>query len=130
MNKNQRTMEKINKTNEQLQDEFEQALQTLSEKLYNLLHYGNYKLDRVSRDFSTNRVSFASMTVGKHHLILEDSKKESLIGEGSQVTLSLPDNPVNEQVLEIWERATIQNDIDFYNGKLEKLMKIKAELGI
>lgn len=116
-------MQNLNKV---LHQEFEDALQTLTDKLDRLLHYGTYTFERMSRDFETNRISFAVMKVGDHRLVLQSSK--STLRDGTTVEITLPGNPVNQDMLNAWDRQTIQSDIDYHQKELDKLNKLKEEL--
>ena len=121
-------MEQNNKTNEQLHEEFELALQNLSEKLYALLHYGSYALEYLNRDWQTHVVRSAHMKVGKHRLILQATDWDKEDPKGTEVTINLPDNPVTEDMLAQWDKQTIQRDIDYHQRQLEALLERKKEL--
>ena len=121
-------MEQNNKTNEQLYEEFEQALQNLSEKLYALLHYGSYALEYLDRDYETHAVRFANMEVGKHRLRLQATDWDKENPKGTTVTINLPDNPVTEQMLALWDAQVIDRDIAYYQQTLNDLIKRKEEL--
>lgn len=121
-------MEEINKTNEQLHEEFEEALQILSEKLYALLHFGSYQLEYLNRDWKTNAVSWANMNVGKHRLHLKATDWDKENPDGTEVTINLPDNPVTEDLLALWDRQTIEKDIAYHQCQLNDLLKRKEEL--
>ncbi len=119
--------EKINKTNEQLHQEFEDALKNLEEKLYNLLQYGSYALTDLMRDFKTNKVNHATMKVGKHHLFLKCDKYCYSSQDGTEVTLHFDNNPVSEEMMESWDRLSIQKDIDYYQKQLDALIALQKE---
>lgn len=115
-------MENNNKTNEQLHEEFEQALQNLNEKLYALLHWGSYELHYVNRDFNTKKVTWADMRIGDHRLILRGNSDIPGM-DGSEVTFKFPNNPVNEELLNSWDKQSIQKDIDYHMECLKKLVE-------
>lgn len=123
-------MEKNTKTNEQLHQEFEQALANLSEKLSALLHYGSYTLEQLSRDFNSQKVEWASMTVGKHRIILQATSEKYGREEGTEVRVFLPENPVNEELIKAWDKQTIDSDIEYYQTKLNALLNQKENLNI
>lgn len=118
------------KTNEQLHAEFEQALQTLSEKLGNLLHYGSYELSYINRSLTNDAVTWVTMKVGEHTLTLQPTSQYFPDREGTEVRLLLPDNPVTQEMLDSWDRQTLQRDIDYHKKELEKLNKRKEFLGL
>ena len=120
-------IKEINKTNEQLHEEFEQALQTLQEKLYNLLHYGNYDIDDISRNLTTNRLQSMGMIVGKHRLVLRNKEMFGR-GPGSTVEITFEENPVNQSLIDAWDRQIIDRDIAYHQRELEQLQRVKEEL--
>lgn len=119
----------MEKTNEQLHQEFQDALKTLCEKLYNLLHYGSYSLEYVNRDFKTNVVTSAHLRMDDALFVLKLSDKlKFLQKEGSEVTLLLPDNPIDQKLLDAWDIQSIDNDIAYHIKTLEALQKQKSNL--
>lgn len=122
-------MEQNKKTNEQLHEELEQALANLSEKLRNLINNGSYKLVNMSRDWTTQALSWATMEVGPHRIHLQASSPYG-DNKGTEISLSLPDNPVTQEVMESWDRQTILHDIEYHQSNLEKLQARKKELGM
>ena len=119
----------MDKTNEQLHKEVQDALKVLSEKLYNLLHYGSYSLDYVNRDFETNVVNSASLRFEDAVFLLKmDGKFKFLEKEGSEVTVILPDNPIDQKLLDAWDSQTIDKDIAYHIKQLESLRQQKAKL--
>lgn len=116
------------KTNEQMRAELEEALDLVSEKLRQLIYHGSYKLDRFSRDYQTNRLEWAFMGIGTHQIRLEAGNKWRNVKEGTSITVALPDNPITQEVLDMWDRQLIDGDIDYHKKKLESLMKRKEEL--
>jgi S-adenosylmethionine:diacylglycerol 3-amino-3-carboxypropyl transferase len=123
-------MEQNTKTNEQLHQEFEQALANLSEKLSALLHHGLYTLEQLSRDWNNQKVEWASMTVGEHRIILQATSEKYGRKEGTEVRVYLPENPVNEKLIKAWDKQTIDSDIEFYQKKLDALLKQKESLNV
>ena len=114
-----------NKTNEQMHEELEQALNLVSEKLNQLIRNGSYRLERITRNFTTNRVDWAFLWVGKHRLMLQADSKWDQNKGGTELNLTLPENPITQDVLDAWDRQTIDNDIAYHQRELEKLMKVK-----
>lgn len=117
-----------NKTNEQMHEELEQALNLVSEKLNQLMRNGSYTLERISRDFTTNRVDGALMWVGKHRIMLQANSKWEQNEGGTELNLTLPENPITQDILDAWDRQTIDKDIAYHQRELEKLMKVKKDL--
>lgn len=117
-----------NKTNEQMHEEMEQALNLVSEKLNQLIRNGSYRLECITRDFTTNRVDWAFLWVGKHRLKLRADSKWDQNKGGTELNLTLPENPITQDVLDAWDRQTIDNDIAYHQRELEKLMKVKASM--
>lgn len=116
------------KTNEQLHQELDDALKNLSEKLYNLLHYGSYQFDYLDRGFKSDKLSSGVMRVGNHKLILKSTENKYGEEDGTEVVVSLPGNPVNEEMLKAWDRQVIDRDIEYYQKKLDGLLEWKKEL--
>lgn len=116
------------KTNEQLHQELDDALKNLSEKLYNLLHYGSYQFDYLDRGFKSDKLSSGVMRVGNHKLILKSTENKYGEEDGTEVVVSLPGNPVNEEMLKAWDRQVIDHDIEYYQKKLDGLLEWKKEL--
>lgn len=121
-------MEQINKTNEQLHEELEQALNNLSEKLANLLHYGSYSFSYLNRDWDDKKLSSACIEVGENKLFLQATDAKYGRKEGTEVRVLLPGNPVNESMLEAWDKQIIDHDIEYHQRQLNALMKRKEAL--
>ena len=119
----------MEKTNEQLHQEFQDALKNLSEKIYNLLHYGSYQLEYVNRDFETQAVTSATMRAKDFLLFMRlDERNKYLEAKGTEVTVTLPDNPLDQKILDAWDTQSIDNDIAYHIKTLEELQKQKSNL--
>ena len=121
----------MEKTNEQLHQEFHDALKNLSEKIYNLLHYGSYQLEYVNRDFETQAVTSATMRAKDFLLFMrlgEGNKYKYLEDKGTEVTVTLPKNPIDQKILDAWDTQSIDNEIAYHFKKLEALQKQKSNL--
>ena len=119
----------MEKTNEQLHQEFHDALKNLSEKIYNLLHYGSYQLEYVNRDFETQAVTSATMRAKDFLLFMRlDKRNKYLEAKGTEVTVTLPDNPLDQKILDAWDTQSIDNEIAYHIKKLEALQKQKSNL--
>ena len=119
----------MEKTNEQLHQEFQDALKNLSEKIYNLLHHGSYQLEYVNRDYTTQKVTSATMRAKDFLLFMRlDERNKYLEAKGTEVTVTLPDNPLDQKVLDTWDTQSIDNEIAYHIKKLEALQKQKSNL--
>jgi len=119
----------MEKTNEQLHQEFQDALKNLSEKIYNLLHHGSYQLEYVNRDFETQVVTSATMRAKDSLLFMRlDERNKYLEAKGTEVTVTLPDNPLDQKILDAWDTQSIDNEIAYHIKKLEALQKQKTNL--
>ena len=119
----------MEKTNEQLHQEFQDAMKNLSEKIYNLLHYGSYQLEYVNRDFETQAVTSATMRAKDSLLFMRlDERNKYLEAKGTEVTVTLPDNPLDQKILDAWDTQSIDNEIAYHIKKLEALQKQKTNL--
>ena len=119
-------MEKINK---QLHQEFQDALKNLSEKIYNLLHHGSYQLEYVNRDYTTQKVTSATMRAKDFLLFMRlDERNKYLEAKGTEVTVTLPDNPLDQKLLDAWDIQSIDNEIAYHIKTLEALQKQKSNL--
>ena len=119
----------MKKTNEQLHQEFQDALKNLSEKIYNLLHHGSYQLEYVNRDYTTQKVTSATMRAKDFLLFMRlDERNKYLEAKGTEVTVTLPDNPLDQKLLDAWDIQSIDNEIAYHIKTLEALQKQKSNL--
>ena len=119
----------MEKTNEQLHQEFQDALKNLSEKIYNLLYHGSYQLEYVNRDYTTQKVTSATMRAKDFLLFMRlDERNKYLEAKGTEVTVTLPDNPLDQKLLDAWDMQSIDNDIAYHIKTLEALQKQKSHL--
>lgn len=119
----------MEKTNEQLHQEFQDALKNLSEKIYNLLRYGSYQLEYVNRDYTTQKVTSATMRAKDFLLFMRPSDDNKYLEDkGTEVTVLLPDNPIDQKILDAWDTQSIDNEIAYHIKKLEALQKQKTNL--
>ena len=119
----------MEKTNEQLHQEFQDALKDLSEKIYNLLHHGSYQLEYVNRDYTTQKVTSATMRAKDFLLFMRlDERNKYLEAKGTEVTVTLPNNPLDQRLLDAWDVQSIDNDIAYHIKTLEALQKQKSNL--
>ena len=119
----------MEKTNKQLHQEFQDALKDLSEKIYNLLHHGSYQLEYVNRDYTTQKVTSATMRAKDFLLFMRlDERNKYLEAKGTEVTVTLPDNPLDQKLLDAWDIQSIDNEIAYHIKTLEALQKQKSNL--
>ena len=119
----------MEKTNEQLHQEFQDALKNLSEKIYNLLYHGSYQLEYVNRDYTTQKVTSATMRAKDFLLFMRlDERNKYLEAKGTEVTVTLPDSPLDQKILDAWDTQSIDNEIAYHIKKLEALQKQKSNL--
>ena len=119
----------MEKTNEQLHQEFQDALNNLSEKIYNLLYHGSYQLEYVNRDYTTQKVTSATMRAKDFLLFMRlDERNKYLEAKGTEVTVTLPNNPLDQRLLDAWDVQSIDNDIAYHIKTLEALQKQKSNL--
>lgn len=119
----------MEKTNEQLHQEFQDALKNLSEKIYNLLYHGSYQLEYVNRDYTTQKVTSATMRAKDFLLFMRlDERNKYLEAKGTEVTVTLPNNPLDQKLLDAWDMQSIDNDIAYHIKTLEALQKQKSNL--
>ena len=119
----------MEKTNEQLHQEFQDALKNLSEKIYNLLYHGSYQLEYVNRDYTTQKVTSATMRAKDFLLFMRlDERNKYLEAKGTEVTVTLPDNPLDQKLLDAWDIQSIDNEIAYHIKTLEALQKQKSNL--
>lgn len=119
----------MEKTNEQLHQEFQDALKNLSEKIYNLLHHGSYQLEYVNRDYTTQKVTSATMRAKDFLLFMRlNERNKYLEAKGTEVTVTLPNNPLDQKLLDAWDMQSIDNDIAYHIKTLEALQKQKSNL--
>ena len=119
----------MEKTNEQLHQEFQDALKNLSEKIYNLLYHGSYQLEYVNRDYTTQKVTSATMRAKDFLLFMRlDERNKYLEAKGTEVTVTIPNNPLDQKLLDAWDMQSIDNDIAYHIKTLEALQKQKSNL--
>ena len=119
----------MEKTNEQLHQEFQDALKNLSEKIYNLLYHGSYQLEYVNRDYTTQKVTSATMRAKDFLLFMRlDERNKYLEAKGTEITVTLPNNPLDQKLLDAWDMQSIDNDIAYHIKTLEALQKQKSNL--
>ena len=137
----------MEKTNEQLHQEFQGALKNLSEKIYNLLHHGSYQLEYINRDYTTQKVTSATMRAKDFLLFMRLDERNKYLeakgtevtvtlpnnpldqkAKGTEVTVTLPDNPLDQKLLDAWDMQSIDNDIAYHIKTLEALQKQKSNL--
>jgi hypothetical protein len=119
----------MEKTNEQLHQEFQDALKNLSEKIYNLLYHGSYQLEYVNRDYTTQKVTSATMRAKDFLLFMRlDERNKYLEAKGTEVTVTLPNNPLDQKLLDAWDSQSIDDEIAYHKKTLKVLEEQKSRL--
>ena len=119
----------MEKTNEQLHQEFQDALKNLSEKIYNLIHYGSYKLESINRNYRTQAVDSAIMRAHDFMLYMRLSDEyKRLESRGTEVTITLPNNPIDQKVINAWDLQSISYEIAYHKKTLKALEEQRNRL--
>ncbi len=124
-------MTKLNevvKTNEEMHAEFEDALNLVSEKAEQLLKHGNFRLERVLRDYKSNELESAVIFIGKHRIRLQANSSWPNNKNGTEITVALPKNPISQKEMDAYDIQIIGSDIGYHREMVEKLVKKKEEL--
>ncbi len=106
----------------------EEALANFKEKLVDLLYNGTYSLNRINRDWTDHHVIWAELTVGKHRILINEPPGRERQGT-FDLHLELEECPINKELLEMYDRLSVDNDISYYKKKLQELEAHKARLG-
>ena len=94
-----------------------------------MLHHGSYQLEYVNRDYTTQKVTSATMRAKDFLLFMRlDERNKYLEAKGTEVTVTLPDNPLDQKLLDAWDMQSIDNDIAYHIKTLEALQKQKSNL--
>ena len=124
-------MTKLNevvKTNEEMHAEFEDALNLVSEKAEQLLKHGNFRLERVLRDYKSNELESAVIFIGKHRIRLQANSSWPNNKNGTEITVALPKNPISQKEMDAYDIQIIGSDIGYHRGMVNELVKRKEEL--
>lgn len=116
-------MKKARKTSDQMRQETIDALNLFIKNLKEYLRHGSYPIEYVDRDFSTKEVEGITMKLDKHKLFIRKDDAELYL----QVNAEIKDL-LNQQLIDEYNRLTIDRDINYYEEKLKKLKAQKANL--
>ena len=119
----------MEKSNELLYQELKDALDNLSEKIYNLVHYGSYKLESINRNYRTQAVDSAIMRAYDFMLYMRLSDEyKYLESKGTEVTITLPNNPIDQKVIDAWDSQSIDDEIAYHKKTLKALEEQRNRL--
>ena len=116
-------MKKARKTSDQMRQETIDALDLFIKNLKEYLRYGSYPIEYVDRDFSTKEVEGITMKLDKHKLFIRKDDAELYL----QINAEIKDL-LNQQLIDDYNRLTIDRDIRYYEERLKKLKAQKANL--
>ena len=116
-------MKKARKTSDQMRQETIDALNLFIKNLKEYLRHGSYPIEYVDRDFSTKEVEGITMKLDEHKLFIRKDDAELHL----QVNAEIKDL-LNQQLIDEYNRLTIDRDISYYEEKLKKLKAQKANL--
>lgn len=119
----------MEKSNELLHQELKDALDNLSEKIYNLIHYGSYKLESINRNYRTQAVDSAIMRAYDFMLYMRLSDEyKRLESRGTEVTITLPNNPIDQKVIDAWDLQSIDDEVAYHKKTLKALEEQRSRL--
>ena len=116
-------MKKARKTSDQMRQETIDALNLFIKNLKEYLRHGSYPIEYVDRDFSTKEVEGITMKLDEHKLFIRKDDAELHL----QINAEIKDL-LNQQLIDEYNRLTIDRDISYYEEKLKKLKAQKANL--
>lgn len=116
-------MKKARKTSDQMRQETIDALNLFIKNLKEYLRHGSYPIEYVDRDFSTKEVEGITMKLDEHKIFIRKDDAELYL----QVNAEIKDL-LNQQLIDEYNRLTIDRDINYYEEKLKKLKAQKANL--
>ena len=116
-------MKKARKTSDQMRQETIDALNLFIKNLKEYLRHGSYPIEYVDRDFSTKEVEGITMKLDVHKLFIRKDDAELHL----QVNAEIKDL-LNQQLIDEYNRLTIDRDISYYEERLKKLKAQKANL--
>lgn len=111
------------KTKEQLRQDTIDALDLFIKNLKEFLRNGNYEIYNIDRDIETEEVDGISLKLNDHKLIIRRRSTAIFF------TLKMNINDVlSPELLNDYNRLSIDNDIRYYEEELMKLKVQKANL--
>lgn len=119
----------MEKSNELLHQELKDALDNLSKKIYNLVHYGSYKLESINRNYRTQAVDSAIMRTHDFMLYMRLSDEyKRLESRGTEVTITLPNNPIDQKIIDAWDLQSIDDEVAYHKKTLKALEEQRSRL--
>jgi hypothetical protein len=116
-------MMETKKTKEQLRQDTIDALDLFIKNLKEFLRNGNYEIYNIDRDIETEEVDGISLKLNDHKLIIRRRSTDIFF------TLKMNINDVlSPELLNDYNRLSIDNDIRYYEEELMKLKVQKANL--
>lgn len=116
-------MMETRKTKEQLRQDTIDALDLFIKNLKEFLRNGNYEIYNIDRDIETEEVDGISLKLNDHKLIIRRRSTDIFF------TLKMNINDVlSPELLNDYNRLSIDNDIRYYEEELMKLKVQKANL--
>lgn len=110
-----------NKTSDQMRQETIDALEQFKKNLKEYLNNGNYELKYINRHYDTQEISSVDMELNGTRLFIQKDEAEVFIRVFAKI-----EDLINPQVIKLYNKLTIDRDIDFYEEKLRKLRAQKA----
>lgn len=104
----------------------EEALADFKAKLLDLLYNGEYTLKYINRSITDNHVSWAELNIGGNRVIVNEAT-----GKSGTVDLhfEVEEFPISKELMEAYDRLSIDRDISYHQKQLDKLLARKKELG-
>lgn len=112
---------KNNKTSDQMRQETIDALELFKKNLKEYLNKGNYELKYINRHYDTQEISSVDMELNGTRLFIQKDEAEVYIRVFAKI-----EELINPQVINLYNKLTIDRDIHFYEEKLKKLRAQKA----
>ena len=112
---------KNNKTSDQMRQETIDALELFKKNLKEYLNKGNYELKYINRHYDTQEISSVDMELNGTRLFIQKDEAEVFIRVFAKI-----EELINPQVINLYNKLTIDRDIHFYEEKLRKLRAQKA----
>lgn len=114
-------------SNEQMLLDVKDAQHSFVEKLAVLLRWGSYNIKNLHRDIRTNAVNTATLELEPGVEIYLRSFCD-YVDNCMEVCVGFSENPVNQELLEHYDRMSIDRDIDYHRRQLESLTERREEL--
>ena len=114
---------KNNKTSDQMRQETIDALELFKKNLKEYLNKGNYELKYINRHYDTQEISSVDMELNGTRLFIQKDEAEVYIRVFAKI-----EELINPQVIKVYNKLTIDRDINFHEEKLRKLRAQKKVL--